>query len=214
MTSCIYYEVTPIHPEPLTPIVTLLVGTLWSLYGGGGITTTRLCEKYSHLEGVKVNEDPQNRDQIPVHVVLGASEYAAVKTRAAQRVGLPGQPTAEKTLLGWTIMSAGKEDKAPPVLFTQSTSNDYEQLRAIDVLGLADTNENDQQAVYTEFKETLERDEAGWYQTGLPWKGSHPVLPTNELGSKKRLGHLIQRLKKNDLYKEYNAISKISYSKA
>ena len=85
-----------------------------------------LCEKYSHLEGVEVNDDPQNRDQIPIHVVLGVSEYTAVKTQAAQRVGLPGQPTAEKTLLGWTIMSAGKEDKAPPVLFTQSTSNDYE----------------------------------------------------------------------------------------
>ena len=53
---------------------------------------TGLCEKYSHLEGVKVNEDPQNRDQIPILVVLDASEYAAVKTRAAQRVGLPGQP--------------------------------------------------------------------------------------------------------------------------
>ena len=129
---------------------------------------TGLCEKYSHLQGVKVNEDPQNRDLIPVHVVLGASEYAAVKTRAAQRVGLPGQPTAEKTLLGWTIMSAGKKDKALPVLFTQSTSNDYEQLCALDVLGLVDANENDQQAVYNEFKETLERNEAGWYQAGLP----------------------------------------------
>ena len=64
---------------------------------------TGLCEMYSHLEGVKVNEDPQNRDQIPVHVVLGASEYAAVKTQAAQKVGLPGQPTAEKILLRWLL---------------------------------------------------------------------------------------------------------------
>ena len=34
MTSCIYYEVTPIHPAPLTPIVTSLVGILWSPDGG------------------------------------------------------------------------------------------------------------------------------------------------------------------------------------
>ena len=52
-------------------------------------------------------------------------------------------------------MSAGKKGKAPPVLFTQSTSNDYEQLCALDVLGLADTNESGQQAAYTDFKETL-----------------------------------------------------------
>ena len=46
----------------------------------------------------------------------------------------------------------------------------------------------------------------GGIKWDCPGRGSHPVLPTNELGSKKRLGHLIHRLKKNDLYKEYNAI--------
>ena len=30
-----------------------------------------LCGQYNHLEGVNVSEE--NRDQIPVHVVLGAS---------------------------------------------------------------------------------------------------------------------------------------------
>ena len=52
-------------------------------------------------------------------------------------------------------MSPGREDSDGPVLFTQSTSNNYEQLCALDVLGLADTHENDQQAVYTEFTEQL-----------------------------------------------------------
>ena len=56
-----------------------------------------LCGQYNHLEGINVSEDPENRDQIPVHVVLGASEYAAVKTSYAQKVGHPGQPVAEKT---------------------------------------------------------------------------------------------------------------------
>ena len=64
----------------------------------------KLCEKYDHLEGVKAMEDPKNRSEMPVHVVLGASEYAAVKTRSAQKVGQLGQPIAEKTLLGWTFM--------------------------------------------------------------------------------------------------------------
>ena len=64
------------------------------------------------------------RDQIPVHVVLVASEYASVKTSYAQKVGQPGQPVVEKTLLGWTAMSPGRKDSDGPVLFTQSTSND------------------------------------------------------------------------------------------
>ena len=89
------------------------------------------------------------------------------------------------TLLGWTLMSSGREEKDGPALLTRSTSTDYEQLCALDVLGLADTHENDQQAVYNEFKEQLVRGEAGWYQTSLPWKGNHPPLPMNETGSKK-----------------------------
>ena len=103
-------------------------------------------------------------------------------------------------------MLSGREDKDSPVLFIQSTSHDYEQLCSLDVLGLADTHANDQQAVYAESKEQLERDKAGWYQTSLPGKGNHPTIPTNEMGSKKRLENLIRKLKKNELYKEYNAI--------
>ena len=34
MTSCIYYEVILVHPAPLAPIVTSLVGILWSPDGG------------------------------------------------------------------------------------------------------------------------------------------------------------------------------------
>ena len=64
-----------------------------------------LLSKYKHLKGVKI-EDSDNHWEIPVHVVLGASEYAAVKTTTAQRVGKPGKPVAERTLLGWTVMTS------------------------------------------------------------------------------------------------------------
>ena len=157
----------------------------------------KLLGKYSHLKEVKI-DDPDNRKQIPIHVVLGASDYAAIKTTTAQKVRLPGQPVAEKTLLGWTIMSPGREDEGEPILLTQSMITDYEQLCALDVLGLVDTHEEDQHAVY--------QDGAGWYQTELPWKGNHPKLPTNEKNSKKRLDQLIWKLEKNKQYEEYNDI--------
>ena len=114
-----------------------------------------LLSKYSHLRGMET-EDNNTRPQIPIQAVLGASEYATVKTSKAQRVGKQGQPVAGKTLLGWTLMSPGREDVGLPVLLTQSALVDYEQLCSLDVLGLTDTHENNQLEVYEEFKEQLE----------------------------------------------------------
>lgn len=51
-----------------------------------------------------------------------------MKLEALPKIGKAGQPGAEKTALGWTIMSTGHEDKLNPMLLTQSTSVDYEQL--------------------------------------------------------------------------------------
>ena len=152
-----------------------------------------LLDKHSHLKGVKM-EDKDSRAQIPIHLVLGASEYATIKTATPPRVGKPGEPVAEKTLLGWTLMLPGREDVGSPILLTQSTSSDYEQLCALDVLGLSDVHVDDQRKVYEEFKEQLERNPAGWYETKLPWKANQPDLPTNEVGSIRRLEQLIRKL--------------------
>ena len=84
-------------------------------------------------------------------------------------------------------MSAGGEDVGSSILLTQSTSSDYEQLCALDVLGLSDVHVDDQRMVYEEFKEQLERNPAGWYETKLPWKANQPDLPTtNDVGSIRR----------------------------
>ena len=164
-----------------------------------------LLKKHSHLDGVKVH-DYDNKQQLPIHVVLGASEYAAIKTKTAPRVGSPGEPVAEKTHLGWTIISPGREVDTSPLLLTRSTSNDYEQLCSLDVLGLTDSPEDDQQAVYQEFKEQLERSPDGWYETGLPWKSNHPELPTNETGSRRRLQQLIRKLERDGNYAKYDEV--------
>ena len=164
-----------------------------------------ILSKYSHLKGVNINDnDP--KPQLPIHVVLGASEYASIKTRCPPRVGQPGHPVAEKTLMGWTLMSPGREEVFSPLLLAQSTSTDYEQLCALDVLGLDDAPENDQDVVHKEFKEQLTGNPAGWYETNLPWKGIHPSLPTNETGSRRRLEHLIKKLQRNGEYESYDAI--------
>ena len=92
------------------------------------------------------------------------------------------------------------------MFLTQTTVNNFENLCRMDVLGLADSPGNDQSAVHSEFPEQLQRSPEGWYQTHLPWKGNYQPLLSNEQGSLRRLKTLTQRLKKNDMLEEYDAI--------
>ena len=92
-----------------------------------------LIKRCSHLSGVKM-VDNDKKDQLPIHVVLGACDYARIKTKCAQRVGTPGDPVAEKTTFGWTIMSPGV-DSDSKMLLTQTCTADYENLCHLDVLG-------------------------------------------------------------------------------
>ena len=164
-----------------------------------------MISKYPHLKGVYM-EDTDLKKMLPVHVILGASDYARIKTRESQRTGAMGEPVAEYTRFGWTIMSPGTETDLDSMFLAQTASNDYEELYRMDVLGLEDAPSGDQSVVYAEFREQLRRSPDGWYEARLPWKGDHPPLPSNESGSLKRLGNLVQRLKKTGGLDEYNAI--------
>ena len=103
-------------------------------------------------------------------------------------------------------MSPGIEVGAPNLMFAQPIQADYEHLCRLDVLGLADRSEGDQEDVYCEFKEQLERDPSGWYQTGLPWRGNHLPLATNEAGSKRRLRNLVKRLEISNLTEAHDSV--------
>jgi hypothetical protein len=92
------------------------------------------------------------------------------------------------------------------MLLTQTSQADYEELCRLDVLGLKYTPTNDQHSVFDEFKEQLIRDPAGWYETGLPWRGNHPVLPNNEVNSLRRLASLTNRLERQGLTTKYGEI--------
>lgn len=164
-----------------------------------------MTSKYPHLKGVYM-EDTDLKKMLPVHVILGASDYARIKTRESQRTGAMGEPVAEYTRFGWTIMSPGTETDLDSMFLAQTAPNDYEELYRMDVLGLEDAPSGDQSVVYAEFREQLRGSSDGWYEARLPWKGDHPPLPSNESGSLKRLGSLVQRLKKTGRLNEYNAI--------
>ena len=105
-------------------------------------------------------------------------------------------------------MSPGVELNHNTMLLTQTSQKDYEELCHLYILGLADTTEHDQSAVYSKFEEQLSRSPSGWYETGLPWHGNHVPLPSNEVGSILRLNLLEWHLKRKHLIKDYDAVIK------
>lgn len=143
-----------------------------------------LMERYDHLKGVTM-DDLDDKEEFPVHLILGTNEYAQIKTETTPKIGKPGE-----------IMSAGSESDLTNMFLTQTSAADYEALSRLDVLGIQDHPVGDQDFVFEEFKEQLTRNPEGWYETGLLWKGNHPPLPNNKHGSLKRLENLVRKLEK------------------
>ena len=67
-----------------------------------------MINKNRDLKGVNI-EDTDTKSLLPIHVILGASDYAKIKTPKPQSTGAIGEPVAEYTLFGWTIMLPGTE---------------------------------------------------------------------------------------------------------
>ena len=167
-----------------------------------------MIRKFSHLKGIKMTET-DTKSELPVHLVLGASEYSRIKTSVPPKIGSIGEPVAEYTQFGWTINSPGTELDLSNLYLTRSTDEDYNRLCSLDVLGIQDSPSNNTNSVYEDFKQQLVRSDEGWYETGLLWKTGHPPLPTNEKGSLARLSSLLRKLRRNpDLYQDYDAVIK------
>ena len=165
---------------------------------------SQLKSKYPHLDGITFdNED--DKLQHPIHVILGAGDFANIKT-GGFIAGRAGEPIAEKTLLGWTLMGNGNQ--STNVAFLANTSkDDYKKLYSLDVLGLEENREGDNALIHQDFKEQLKRNDDGIYSTRMPWKPNHSLLPNNELQSIARLNKQTSRLKKDpQLMNDYHQI--------
>ena len=121
-------------------------------------------------------QDEDGKERLPVHLILGAGDYSKIKTASKPRVGSPGEPVAELTQFGWTIMSPGEEVNRNNMLLTQVHRDDYEQLCRLDVLGLHDNATGDQQNVYSEFKEQLSQSR-GLVRDKFAVEGKPPTPP-------------------------------------
>ena len=106
-----------------------------------------LINRYHHLRGITMDDNDQKKE-LPVHVILGASDYSRIKTMTKPRIGQPGEPLAEKTQLGWTIISPGRGSEIlSNLLLTRNSTCDHDQLCRLDVLCIEDQPFDDQEFV-------------------------------------------------------------------
>ena len=64
---------------------------------------------------------------LPAHLILGANEYAKIRTNENLHVGKTGEPVAEHTWFGWALMSLGEDEVSLACLAVNSAA-DYENL--------------------------------------------------------------------------------------
>ena len=75
---------------------------------------------------INIKNDHDKERELPVHVILGMNDYTRIKTQERPRLGLPGEPIAELSKLGWVISWPGKENTSTNILFTKTSLCDYE----------------------------------------------------------------------------------------
>ena len=77
-----------------------------------------IINKYNHLGGMQML-DTNIKNLLPIHIILGASDFAKIKMGTCPRVGQIGKPFAE-TKMGLTIMSPGRQSDIVSALFTKT----------------------------------------------------------------------------------------------
>ena len=78
--------------------------------------------------------------ELPIHIILGASDYVKIKIQKCPRVAKINEPTAEQTKMGQVIMSPGRESDLISSLYTRTSVNDFEPSCDIDVLGVEENH--------------------------------------------------------------------------
>ena len=140
-----------------------------------------------------------------MHSITGAGEYTKIKAQEKARIGLPGQPVAELTKLGW-IISPDQENTVTNMLYPKTTVRDYENFCSLDVLGIEENRKKGNSVVYEEFQKELGRCPEGCYETNLLWKDNHLHLSSNKSESLGRLNNLLKNLSQNKKFESYDSV--------
>ena len=107
------------------------------------------------------------------------------------RKGKAGQAIADETIFGWTVH--GDKSELDHSYFTQTTNEVHEKLYTLDVLGVEDRKEFDQEEVRKDFLENVIQFKDERYQVKIPWIDERIPSNTNEVQSKLRLYNLFKQ---------------------
>ena len=169
-----------------------------------------------HLSGLDMADVPDHEEGMSINLLIGLDYYwnfVTGKTRHGQE-----GPVAIHSKVGWMLSGVVPNTTASTQRHglltahvlksdtTQSSSEDLDEvLRSfwkLESLGV----ECSEDSVLDSFSQTIQYNE-GRYEVTLPWKDSHPELPTNYELSYTRLQGLLRRLKRDpDILNEYDAI--------
>ena len=118
--------------------------------------------------------------------------------------GRSNEPVLKETTFGWVIH--GGDCSVDECLFTTEVF-DNEKLYSLDVLGIEDGRENDQDEVLLEFTENMARKADGWYEINIPWIEGSELRGTNFEHGKRRLRSVEKKLSRDkELSKGYEEI--------
>ena len=161
------------------------------------------------LRHINFCDEETNIEQLPIHIILGVADYQRIRTTEPPILGNDpdNDPGAEYTMLGWIL--SGKiisaEGEGEKLFLTKTGQREFEQLCSLDVLGLADGEDNTT-LFHEDFQEQLRFDEKGYYETKLPWKPDRPELSTNKELAIGRLRSTTKRLERMDKIQEYDEV--------
>ena len=113
-------------------------------------------------------------------IMLGALEYANVKTKKDIKNEQEREPVAEYTTFRWVIIAGGKKRIKNCLVLTRSVEADHAELCSLDVLDLKEDTSNMDNDIYQRLKDQLRRNEEGWYEINILYKQFSPVLPSNK----------------------------------
>ena len=145
---------------------------------------------YQHLRDITLNHY-DTKSKLPIHMMLGVSDYKKIETQERARIGLPGKLIAELTKLGWYIVSPGKESDITNISFSQTSIHDYENLCSLDFLGVPEKQNKPDDYVLRKIQETTWAWSRGYYNI---WKENHMPLRIKESSSLGILNNLIRNL--------------------
>ena len=115
----------------------------------------KLKKQQPKLKRIKFSEEDSKDKMLPVHILLGLSDYNRIRIQSAPVIGrYPDYPVAEQTKMGW-ILSGGKTIGSAREFchLTMTSQEEFEKLCNIDVLGIKDQPEPDFK--HEDFKEQI-----------------------------------------------------------